>query len=231
MVFGELDITITNQVVNAGLKNIAPVGWHVSASTEWSDLFTAIDGAGLNGFNKLCESPFFTREGILDVYPSAAEPQIASILAYNAGITNELGFNIKSAGGRITITGSNFHNRGFAAFYLTTDLSNPSLEHTVMFCAESTGVLTISGTVGIHGMNIRCVKDFTTLSIGQTSTVTGISGKVYGTKCMPDGKEWMTENLAEILFNDGTLIPYVEDIAEWILLTAAAYCWYNNTPE
>lgn len=39
---------------------------------------------------------------------------------------------------------------------------------------------------------------------------------------------WLKENLRTTKYSDGTAIPYVTDVAEWAILTSAAYCWYNN---
>ena len=39
---------------------------------------------------------------------------------------------------------------------------------------------------------------------------------------------WMTENLRTTKYNDGTLIPLVVDNRDWRILSAPAYCWYNN---
>ena len=39
---------------------------------------------------------------------------------------------------------------------------------------------------------------------------------------------WMAENLRATKFNDNTPIPNITDNTEWLNLTGAAYCWYNN---
>jgi hypothetical protein len=89
-----------------------------------------------------------------------------------------------------------------------------------------------TGDVGkVYGCSVRCIKDSTSLSIGQTSTVTDIDGNIYPTKCMPDGKEWMTENLKVTHYNDGTPIPEITNDAEWAALITGAMCWYNNIPD
>jgi len=39
---------------------------------------------------------------------------------------------------------------------------------------------------------------------------------------------WMAENLKTTHYNDGTEIPIVTDKTEWLNLSTAAYCWYDN---
>ena len=40
---------------------------------------------------------------------------------------------------------------------------------------------------------------------------------------------WMAENLNTTTYKDGTtIIPKVQDITAWSILTTPAYCWYNN---
>jgi uncharacterized protein (TIGR02145 family) len=39
---------------------------------------------------------------------------------------------------------------------------------------------------------------------------------------------WMAENLRTTRYNDGTPIPYIEDILLWSALSNPGYCWYNN---
>jgi len=39
---------------------------------------------------------------------------------------------------------------------------------------------------------------------------------------------WMAENLKTTKFNDGTAIPLIEGITEWVALITPGYCWYDN---
>jgi uncharacterized protein (TIGR02145 family) len=39
---------------------------------------------------------------------------------------------------------------------------------------------------------------------------------------------WMAENLKTTRYNDGSLIPYVTDDADWLAYYSPAYCWYSN---
>lgn len=42
---------------------------------------------------------------------------------------------------------------------------------------------------------------------------------------------WMAENLKSTSYNDGTLIPFINDNAVWSDLRAPGYCWYDNNIE
>ena len=82
-------------------------------------------------------------------------------------------------------------------------------------------------TVKRHGHPVRLIKNTTSLSDGQTGTVTDIDGNVYPTICIGT-QEWMMENLKVTHFNDGTLIPNVTNGSEWGSLETPGMCWYDN---
>jgi len=57
--------------------------------------------------------------------------------------------------------------------------------------------------------------------------VVDIDGNAY--KVVKIGNQiWMAENLKTTKYNDGTPIPNVTEKSEWINLSTASYCWYNN---
>lgn len=59
------------------------------------------------------------------------------------------------------------------------------------------------------------------------STVTDIDGNMY--KIIKIGNQWwMAENLKVIHYSNGEAIPNVTDNTEWINLSTAAYCNYDN---
>jgi uncharacterized protein (TIGR02145 family) len=61
----------------------------------------------------------------------------------------------------------------------------------------------------------------------ESGSVADIEGNVYKTITIGD-QRWMANNLKTTKYNDGSVIPNVEDSTTWINLTTDAYCWYNN---
>lgn len=58
-------------------------------------------------------------------------------------------------------------------------------------------------------------------------TVTDIDGNKYSIVVIGQ-QEWMGENLKVTKLNDGTVIPFVTENAEWVKSTSPAYTWYDN---
>lgn len=54
-----------------------------------------------------------------------------------------------------------------------------------------------------------------------------IEGNLYGVVYIGN-QVWMAENLRTTQFSNNTPIPNITDNTEWLNLTGAAYCWYNN---
>lgn len=41
---------------------------------------------------------------------------------------------------------------------------------------------------------------------------------------------WMAENLKTTRLNDGTLVPFLPEDKQWMLLKTPAFCWYDDVP-
>ena len=195
-----------------GGASIAPIGWHVPTFAEWDALCVFIGGGHLNS------------SGGADML---REIGTTHWLTPNTTATNSTGFTSvgtgyrSGPGGGGGITGS-FH---FLKFYGMYTIAN-----------YSTGFLGIGtgnnlGTVGGIDMNcgcaIRLLKDTTTLSDKQTSTMTDYDDNIYKTVCIGT-QEWMAANLCVEHYNDGTPIPIITDNNAWASDTVGAMCYYNN---
>lgn len=89
-------------------------------------------------------------------------------------------------------------------------------EHLFLFIFILTGVLLILNS---------CKKEEI-----EEGVVTDIDGNSYRTVRIGN-QWWMAENLKTTRYNDGTVIPLVEDNFTWRGLTTGAYCWYDNISE
>jgi uncharacterized protein (TIGR02145 family) len=77
------------------------------------------------------------------------------------------------------------------------------------------------------GVSIYLIKDSTSLTNGQTSTMSDIDGNVYPTVCIGT-TEIMAAALKVEHYNDGTPIPNITNNTAWAADTAGAMCYYNN---
>lgn len=96
-----------------------------------------------------------------------------------------------------------------------------------------------SGNItGLTDGTVYYYRAYATNSFGTTygqefsfiTPVTDIEGNMYKTVII--GSEvWMAENLKVTKFNDDSEIPLVPEAVDWIVLSSAGYCWYNNDPD
>lgn len=198
-----------NWWVGTDSKNIANTGWHMPTSTEWTTLRTYLGGQTVAG-------------------GKMKETGTSHWTTPNTGADNSSGFTALPAGQRQINTRPTFISIGYgAAFESSTDYSTTAFLGGGSLSWDSaawTGVGALYTKK--NGYSIRLLKDSTTLTNGQTSTYTGNDGKVYNTICI-DTQEWMSENLAETKFRDGSTISYVVSDLQWFDLTSAAYCIYG----
>ena len=197
--------------------DIANIGWHVPTQSELLTLQAYVGGGG-----KLKE------EGI------------SNWQSPNTGATNSSLFTAKPTGYRNT-------DGSFASSqYQTTILwySNPTTVEfpvssgfyttyfglSLFYNHEYSGESSQAGTSfpTKRGNTVRLIKDSTTLSHGETGVYVGNDGRVYRTICIGT-QEWLSENLMETKYRDGSSIPEVTDNATWAGLTTGARCSYDNT--
>lgn len=179
---------------------LANTGWHVPTFNEGLTLGSYLGGNSVAG-GKLKEIGL--------IYWSSP----------NTGATNEAGFNGRGGGYRT----SSFYAIKSSLNFWTPDGTAPAI-HVLYYNSTSLG---LGGYAGENGVSIRLVKDSTTLTNGQTGTYTGNDGKIYRTICIGT-QEWLSDNLKETKYQDGSLIPVVTDNTDWSNLTTGARCVYEN---
>ena len=194
-----------------GVGSVAPTGWHVPSDAEYQTLATYLGGSEVAG-NKL-------REVGTNHW---ATP--------NTGATNSSGFTAFGSGYRRDIADWAdivFADLGIDTYYWEVDFWG------IVEIVNSDPIFQLSlNSVPGLGYSIRCVKNSTTLTNGQTSTVTDYDGKVYPTICIGT-QEWMARNLDVTHYNDGTPIQTTTDNAIWAGWSESetpGMCWYNNIP-
>lgn len=181
-------------------RNIAPDGWHVPTYTEVLDLIAL-------GGNALKEAGTTNWS-----YP-------------NTGAYNSWGWNGRSSGVRLVGLGIDFESvMEIGTWWFE---SAEQVGYYILTYNTSTAQLDQGDYNYKEGRALRLVKDSTILSEGSTGVMTGNDGKRYHT-IQIGGKEWLSENLCETKFRDGSLIPEVTDSEEWDALTTPARCSYGN---
>ena len=185
---------------------IAPAGWHLPSDDDWNTLSAYLS---TNVGGKLKETGFTYWD------------------SPNSGATNEVGFNGRGGGNRygIIYPGQFMFIKEHGTFwssevYMTTyayhrDLVWNGTDLVKFYVLQN------------YGLSIRLIRNSTTLTNGQTSTVTDIDGNIYDTICIGT-QEWMSANLAVTHYNDGTAIPNIIDDTAWCALTSGAYCVYGK---
>ena len=152
----------------------------------------------------------------------------------NTGATNEVAFNGRGSGSRRYSDGvfinikTQFLFWSNAAYNATTGIVAGTLQSNVdTFTVSSTGVSTLNKYSGI---SIRLLY----IGVGTPTSYTGNDGKVY--RVVTIGTQtWLADNLAETRFRNGDFIPWYGanpanyfTNAEWVALTTAGCCAYNN---
>lgn len=187
--------------------NFSPSGWHLPAYEEYQTLSTYLGGDSVSG-GKLKET------GLIHW------------ITPNLGATNSSGFT--AVGGGLRQENGVFVDIKLYSLYHTSYVSG-GLSIVECFLRYDLAALRLGSTnPGVRrGYSIRLIKDSTTLSNGQVSTMTDYDGNIYNTVCIGT-QEWISENWKCSRYNDGTSIPNVTDNATWAALTTGAMCAYNN---
>lgn len=187
-----------------------PATAHIPSITEWAafwDYLNTLD-AGNEG-NLLKESGYTYWE------------------SPNAG-TNSTGFNARGAGYRYA--DGSFGNWGLAAVWWTSDQVDGSNANFANLNYDSSGLYSDSDNK-IVGYSVRLIVDSPIEVSGDNGIYVGNDGKRYPCKRYPylgDGIFWLTENLYETKYSDGSLIEEVTNPITWSGLSTGARCSYDN---
>lgn len=181
-------------------RNISSAGWHVPTVTEWNTLVSYVGGS---------------------TYGGGALKEVGLIYweSPNSGASNAYSFNAKGSGIRTYNSGSFVYLKQRWEIYSSTP-SGANLQGLNVYAIHAgTGVTPLDKK---NGAAVRFIKDDSTLA-----TYTGNDGKTYTTVKIGN-QVWMSQNLRETKYRDGSDIPQVTDNTSWYGLTTGAFCWYNN---
>lgn len=197
-----------NWYVTTDMRNICADGWHIPSESELDTLGVYLGGDSVAG-GKLKETGF--------VY----------WFSPNTGATNEVGFYGRGAGYRHSTSGAFIGINGFMYIISSTAYSVASMRHRVL---DQSQIILIGNGMGVNkhmGASLRPIKDFTSLSHGETGSYTDPSGYIYPTICIGT-QEWVSRNIKTQHYRNGDPIPEVTNNAAWAALTSGALCAYNN---
>lgn len=142
----------------------------------------------------------------------------------NTGASNLWKFSARGSGYRESAGSFVSINQSGYWWASTTLTSTSAYIAQFLYNSAAWGNVTLNKKGG-HG--IRLIKDATGITDGTITTYTGNDGKSY-TAVAVNQYYWITENLIETKYRDGTSIPEVTDNTTWSGLTTGARCSYDN---
>ena len=199
--------------------DIAASGSHVPSAAEFEVLKFYLDPAATFAAN--------TAGGKMK------EAGLTNWTTPNTGATNSSGFSGQGVGYR-PAAGNYEGENEILVLWNSTDDGDDGNFSSLFYNLES--LLTSEDPANMIlldkyvGASIRLIKDSTTLTDGQTGKYIGNDGKIYPTICIGT-QEWMSENLAETKYRNGSLIPVISETSLWVSSTDGAMCYYDNIPE
>ncbi|RPI70036.1 MAG: hypothetical protein EHM43_00050, partial [Ignavibacteriae bacterium] len=140
-----------------------------------------------------------------------------------------------TTGGTVTST-KTIKERGVC--YATT--TKPTIASSVVVSGAGTGTYesVITGLAANTKYYVRAYVKYGAGKVAYGTQTSFTTLQSYGTVTDADGNEyatvtignqvWMAENLRTTKYNDGTDIPNVTAVADWITLTSGAYCSFDN---
>lgn len=154
-------------------------------------------------------------------------------LDINEGATNELNFTAVGSGRRGNAgawAGSNFGGLKVASYLWTknTDFNNSFLQIIYAFTTAQIAY-NIDPRTGFSIRLFRLATELELLQIDGTfcANYIGNDGIIYRTVKIGT-QVWLTYNLCETKFADGSTIPLISDPTAWSALATSGMCYYNN---
>ncbi|NLJ43629.1 MAG: hypothetical protein GX431_08210 [Bacteroidales bacterium] len=154
-------------------------------------------------------------------------PEVSTSSVTSVGLTTA------SSGGNVTNdNGAQVTERGIC--YNTT--GNPTISDTKIPSGTGTGTFSVNLT-GLTSGTVYYLKAYAINSAGTgygsqmvfSTSISDVIGNTYATVLIGT-QLWMQTDLKTSKYNDNTDIPNVTVNEEWMVLTAPAYSWFNNTP-
>ena len=194
-------------------KNICPCDYRVPTENDWNVLKKTLGGMTQEGYESNNVGGKLMASNPLWDFKSDC-------------ITNESGFNALPSGMR-TSFGNFYEMYNKFAYFWIADYS----DNITAFILPS-GVLNGKDcNIGVSnsfytepGLSIRCVKK---APYPNTLTAIDIDGNIYQTIDIGN-QTWMTTNLNVSRYNNGDVIPQVQDYNQWKNLKTGAWCYYAN---
>jgi uncharacterized protein (TIGR02145 family) len=201
-----------NWFVATDARNIANTGWHVPTSADIQTLIISAGGEVIGGCH------------IKEV--GAIHWDIA-----NTG-DNSTGFTAVGAGYRSSTDGSFLFLNGLGGFFSSEDTPvGVILLFEIEAFSDNIGIVYSTGEESTDiiwkktGLSIRLIKNDSTDPLSYT----GNDGKLYSTVKI-GSQVWLSQNLAETRYRDGSVIPEEQNDAAWEALATGAWCYYDNDP-
>lgn len=198
-----------NHYALSDARNISASGWHIPTVAEFNTLITTIGGS--TGTAPILKSVGTTFWG-----------------SGNNG-TNSSGFDLRGSGSRTLSSYMELRNSGNLWTDSMIDYGGAyGVRRAIFEIINGSDDIYVGLTVSLltSGIAVRLVKDSTSLSDGEEGFYIGNDFRYYKTICI-GSQEWMSENLTETKYQDGSNIELVLD-SSWYSLTSGAFCYYNG---
>ena len=212
-----------------GNKNVCPTGWHVPSSNDWEELINYNAG------------PIYARNKLIDTswhleYEYSEDANEKKNNHLNFKPNNISGFSALPGGGIVELGEQYklFPESGSGWWWSSSinenEISynpNPFIESKYFYIGDDT--IGVFSEDGYNDMSIRCLKDdinfiqksenlkekkLQTHQFKIGNLVKDIDGNEYKTVVI--GKqEWFSENLKTSKYNDGSVIPEINDKESW----------------